>query len=108
MSNYFPGRYAFDCLLAVAFIAIYSVSAWLDYRAKRTGGLIRFFLVTGLMTVCVFVPIISIIGDGDADLAKHLFMVPVCYNLTFILFVSDVLNKRLWLANDSEETTDDA
>ncbi|ANZ67337.1 hypothetical protein ABPD29_06400 [Secundilactobacillus paracollinoides] len=108
MSNYFPGRYAFDCLLAVAFRAIYSVSAWLDYRAKRTGGLIRFFLVTGLMTVCVFVPIISIIGDGDADLAKHLFMVPVCYNLTFILFVSDVLNKRLWLANDSEETTDDA
>lgn len=107
MTNYFPHKYAFDCLLALAFIGIYSVSAWLDLKAKRPGGIIRFFLITGLMTICVFVPIISIIGDGDADLAKHLFMVPVCYNLTFLCFISDVLNKRLWLTGDEKEEEDD-
>ncbi len=108
MTKYFPVKYAFDCLLAAAFIGLYSVGAWLDLKAKRTGGLIRFFLITGLMTICVFVPIISIIGDGDADLAKHLFMVPVCYNLTILSFISDLLNKRLWLADDLKEADDDA
>lgn len=56
----------------------------------------RFFLVAGFLTIFIFVPIISIIGDGDADLAKHLFMVPVSIDLIFLLFISDILNQRLW------------
>jgi hypothetical protein len=48
------------------------------------------------MTVVVFVPIISVIGDGDADLAKHLFMAPLSLDLVFILFISDILNHTLW------------
>lgn len=99
---FFPGKYAFLCLLAITFIGVYAVSAYIDFTAGRLLGVMRFFLVLGLMTICVFVPIVSIIGDGDADLAKHLFMVPLSLDLTFIMFISDILNDQLWLTEREE------
>ncbi|WP_338040259.1 hypothetical protein [Loigolactobacillus bifermentans] len=56
------------------------------------------------MTVSVFVPITSVIGSGDVDLAKHLFMAPVSMDLMLVLFVSDMLQHRLWLAGEAEVT----
>jgi hypothetical protein len=100
---FFPGKYAFLCLLALTFIIVYAVSAYIDFAAGRLFGVMRFFLVLGLMTICVFVPIVSIIGDGDADLAKHLFMVPLSLDLTFIMFISDILNGQLWLTEQEED-----
>lgn len=97
MGAFFPGKYAFICLLAVAFVAVYGVSAYIDFRSRRIEGIIRFFLIAGLMTIVVFVPIISIIGDGDADLAKHLFMVPLSLDLVIVQFIADILHHRLWL-----------
>lgn len=96
MGAFFPGKYAFDCLLAVGFIAVYSVGFYLDIRAGRYMGILRFFLIFGLMTVVVFVPIVSIVGDGDADLAKHLFMIPVSLNISLLMFISDIMNHTLW------------
>lgn len=55
------------------------------------------------MSICVFVPIVSIIGDDDADLAKHLFMVPLSLDFTFIMFISDILNHQLWLTEQEED-----
>ncbi|WP_225352114.1 hypothetical protein [Secundilactobacillus similis] len=56
------------------------------------------------MTIFVFVPFIAIIGDGDADLAKHMFMAPVSLDLVLVLFASDMLNHRLWLTEEGGET----
>lgn len=99
---FFPGKYAFLCLLSVTLVMVYGISGYFDLKEGRTWGVMRFFLVLGLITICVFVPIVSIIGDGDADLAKHLFMVPLSLDLIFIMLISDVLNHRLWLTSESE------
>lgn len=103
MGAFFPGKFAFICLLAVAFTAVYAVSAYLDFKAGRIMGILRFCQVAGLMTIFVFVPIISIIGDGDADLAKHLFMASLSLDLVLVLFASDLLNHRLWLTEEGGE-----
>jgi len=103
MSSFFPAKYAFLCLLLVYGVAMYN-----DLKKKRPHGVMRFFLVFGLITMILFVPIISIVGDGDADLAKHLFIVPVSLNLIFILFISDVLHHRLWDTEAREEFLDRA
>jgi uncharacterized membrane protein YedE/YeeE len=84
-------------------VAVYAVSAYIDFVAGRLFGVVRFFLILGLMSICVFVPIVSIIGDGDADLAKHLFMVPLSLDFTFIMFISDILNHQLWLTEQEED-----
>nr|WP_261977461.1 hypothetical protein [Pediococcus pentosaceus] len=61
------------------------------------------FSNTGIDEHLCFVPIVSIIGDGDADLAKHLFMVPLSLDFTFIMFISDILNHQLWLTEQEED-----
>jgi len=96
LGAFFPGKYAFDCLLAIGFIAVYGVGCYIDMRNHRHMGILRFFLIFGLMTVVVFVPIVSIVGDGDADLAKHLFMIPISLNMALLMFVSDIINHTLW------------
>ncbi|AVK64527.1 hypothetical protein C5Z26_10595 [Lactobacillus sp. CBA3606] len=95
---FFPQKYAFNCLLAVALAMVYAVGFYNDLKAHASEGVLRFFLVLGYLTIFIFVPIISIVGDGDADLAKHIFMVPVSIDLIFLLVVSDILNHRLWHA----------
>lgn len=97
LGAFFPGKFAFICLLAIGFVAVYAVGCYLDIRAGRYYGILRFCLVFGLMTILVFVPIIAILGDGDADLAKHMFMAPLSLDLVIILFISDMLNHTLWV-----------
>ncbi|WP_125568663.1 hypothetical protein [Companilactobacillus insicii] len=108
MGSFFPGKFAFICLLTVALILTYGVAMYNDLKKKRPMGVMRFFLVLGLLTIILFVPIISIVGDGDADLAKHLFIIPVCLNFIFILFISDILHHRLWNTEAREEFLDHA
>ncbi|WP_047999793.1 hypothetical protein [Lactiplantibacillus herbarum] len=93
---FFPQKFAFDLLLAVALALVFGVGAYQDLKRHRSAGVLRFFLVIGLLTIFIFVPIISIIGDGDADLAKHLFMVPMSLDLILVMFIADILNHRLW------------
>ncbi len=108
MGAFFPGKFAFVCLLIIGLIGCYSVGMYMDIRAGRPHGVMRFFLVFGLCTIVFFVPIIAIVGDGDADLAKHIFMTPVSLDLMFVLFISDVLHHRLWNTEDREEFLPDA
>lgn len=96
MGAFFPKKYAFICLVALAFIAVYGVGFYLDVQLKKIDGILRFFLIVGLMSLCLFVPIITIIGDGDADLAKHLFLCPLSMAMAILLFISDILHQRLW------------
>jgi hypothetical protein len=100
---FFPQKFSFDILLTIALLVVFGIGAYNDLVHKRVANVVRFFLVMGLLTVFIFVPIISIIGDGDADLAKHLFMVPVSLDLILVMFVADLLNHRLWHSDGNIE-----
>ncbi|APX73418.1 hypothetical protein BTM29_11695 [Companilactobacillus allii] len=108
MGAFFPGKFAFIIMLLIGLISCYSVGLYMDLREKRPHGVVRFFLVFGLCTIVFFVPIIAIVGDGDADLAKHIFMTPLSLDLMFVLFISDVLHHRLWDTSPREEFLDEA
>jgi len=93
---FFPQKFAFDLLLAVALALVFGVGAYRDWQRHYAAGVLRFFLVLGFLTIFVFVPIIAIIWEGDADLAKRLFMMPLSLNLIVVMFIADILNHRLW------------
>jgi len=103
LGAFYPGKYAFDCLLAVGAIATYSVALYIDFKRQRSYGVVRFFLVLGLMLTLVYVPIYAIIVGGDADLARRLFMVVTSLNLTLLLFASDIINHTLWHTKGDDE-----
>jgi hypothetical protein len=94
--TFFPNKYGFIGLYVLGYTIVYAISCFLDFRAGRYQGVVRFLLVFGMMTIIIFIPIISVLAAGEADLAKHQFIVPITLDLTFILFVSDILHHRLW------------
>lgn len=96
VGTFFPNKYGFICLYAFGYTIVYAISCYLDFRKHRYQGVIRFLLVFGLVTIIIFIPIISVLAAGEADLAKHQFIVPITLDLTIILFISDILHHRLW------------
>lgn len=98
METFFPKKFAFLILLVIIYIMVYLVGLYNSLVDGKSEGIMRFFLIAGLMSMVVIVPIISIIGDGDADLAKHLFVAPICLDFSFIILISDILNHKLWHA----------
>ena len=96
MGSFFPRKFLFLCLIAVTLIIVYGVGFYIDLKAEKKYGILRFFLILCLMSIILFVPIVSIIGDGEADLAKHIFLVPVSIDLALLLVFSDILHGTLW------------
>lgn len=101
--TFYPKRYAFGLVLAFTLIIVFSVGMFNDGKTGDKEGAMRLALELGLLSIIVFVPIVSIIGDGAADLAKHLFNVPVSLYLLFTLLISDSLSGRLWHTWRKEE-----
>lgn len=65
-------------------------------RAASSGGLLREFgLSLWLMLLAAFVT--PIIGDGESDLTKHLFLFNALFDLS-LLFLTAYLAARLWRA----------
>lgn len=100
---FYPKRYAFGLVLAFTLIIVFSVGMFNDGKTGDQEGPMRLALVLGLLSIIVFVPIVSIIGDGAADLAKHLFNVPVSLYLLVTILIADSLSGRLWHAWKKEE-----
>lgn len=98
MRAFYPRRFAFNILLAVVLILVFSVGFYADIRAGATEGVLRFMLVLGLLSILIGVPIVSVIGDGTADLAKHMFLAPMSLEIILVILVADALNGRLWHA----------
>lgn len=66
------------------FYALYYAVLWAERRKAQTlGGRIyaETFALVGLIGIVSF--LIPIIGDGEADLSKHLFLFNVCFDMMF-------------------------
>jgi hypothetical protein len=79
--KWMPNRFLFIFLLYLAYFAVL-VWEWVrtkDYRRKVFAEL---FAMIGLIGVFSF--LIPIIGDGEADLSKHLFLFNVCFDMMLV------------------------
>lgn len=97
-STFYPRKFSFSIMASFVLIIVFAVGLHADIGTGATEGQLRFFLVLGLLSIIVFVPVVSIIGDGTADLAKHLFNVPVSVYLLMIILLADGWNGRIWHA----------
>lgn len=101
--TFYPRRYAFALVVALTLSIVFAVGVTNDLRSGAREGPLRFSLIIGLLSIVIFVPIVSIIGDGAADLAKHLFNVPVSLYLLVTILIADSLNERLWHSYRKEQ-----
>jgi len=90
--RFFPKSFRFIAIFYAVyygFLAKYYVGY---YRSKETRGMIRLelFAIVGLIGLLQLS--VSFLGAGDADLAKHLFLFNVAFDLMFITMVVYAMN----------------
>lgn len=104
---FFPRRFAFDALLVIALVLVFGVGAYNDLRQQRTYGVVRFFLVAGLLLNLLLVPLLVILTTGMTNLTQNLLLAPISLNLALLILVADLLNHRLWHVDDRQVIDDD-
>ena len=96
MKAFFPKKFAFYMTLCVVLVALYIVIFVINVKSNEMESAIKVFMVIGYTTMVIGTFITAVVGDGDADLAKHLLMVPLSLNLIFLQIISDVLHHNFW------------
>ncbi|EAD3875688.1 hypothetical protein AA51_00940 [Listeria monocytogenes] len=90
-----PAKFTFLILWALVFLICYGVSAFKHFREKNIRGMLLFDLVVLLIGSGFAVILVTIVGDGEADLTKHNFLFNVCFDLTMLIGAASLLEVYL-------------
>ncbi|MDT1940221.1 glycan biosynthesis hexose transferase WsfD [Carnobacterium divergens] len=93
---FYPKTIGFIAIWMLVYLGIYGVSAYQNFKEKRYRGLVRYGFIIALITMVPGILLISIVGDGDADLAKHLFLIAVIFDGLTLMTITDILTNHLW------------
>lgn len=91
-----PKTFGFVVIWMAVVIGFYMPTFVQAVRTRNARQQLRLGLVLMLMLMGLSGVLVSIIGAGDADLAKHLFHFTATFDLVTFLLVADLIGKRLW------------
>ncbi|WP_239256621.1 hypothetical protein [Listeria ilorinensis] len=95
-----PPTFAFIILWAAVFLISYGRGLGQTFRERDYRGLLRLDLVMMLLMIGFSVLLITIVGDGEADLAKHEFMFNICFDISIVMMATSLLHS---LSNKAEK-----
>ncbi|WHS06813.1 hypothetical protein O2U05_04845 [Ligilactobacillus salivarius] len=87
MKAFFPKKFAFYMTLCVVLVALYIVIFVISVKSNEMESAIKVFMVIGYTTMVIGTFITAVVGDGDADLAKHLL---VLFKILWILNIGSI------------------
>ncbi|MDG0794384.1 hypothetical protein OMP38_28775 [Cohnella ginsengisoli] len=91
-----PKTFGFIFLWAIIVVGLYMPSFVSAVRTKNRRQAVRLPLLLTMILLGLAGIAISIVGAGDADLAKHEFMFTIVFDLVTFITVSDALSGCLW------------
>lgn len=95
--NLSPKTFGFIVIWIVIVIGLYLPSFIADLKKRNSRGMMRLPLLLAIILVGLSGIAVSIIGAGDADLAKHEFLFTVTFDLVTFVVLSDLIRKQqLW------------
>lgn len=97
-----PKTFGFVTLWIVLVTGLYMPSFIAAIRAKQIRRMIRFTFIFIMILMGLSGIAVSIIGAGDADLAKHEFVFTAVFDLVTFVTVSDAIRRRLWSRQDED------
>jgi hypothetical protein len=107
MGAFFPKKIGFYILLCLVLLILYVIVGYVGFKNDENELILRCFRMIAFITMILGTFVISIVGDGDADLAKHLIMVPLTINLIILEIFSDVLQQTFWHPLQSRRNSSD-
>lgn len=103
---FFPNTMGFLIIWALVYLGIYFPSMFAAFKERQMRGLLRYWLIIANLGMVLGILIISVIGDGDADLAKHLFLIAVIFDFMTVMTIGDIITNRVWRDPVIGEETD--
>lgn len=91
-----PKTFGFIVLWAVLIVGLYLPSFVAAVKAKDSRAAARLPLIVMMMLAGLSGIAVSIIGAGDADLAKHEFLFTVMFDIVTFLAIADAFRRELW------------
>ncbi|CAI6081671.1 hypothetical protein [Cohnella sp. JJ-181] len=91
-----PKTFGFIFLWTIIVLGLYTPSFVSAIRTKNPRQAVRLPLLLMMILLGLAGIAVSIVGAGDADLAKHEFMFTVVFDLVTFMTVSDAMLGRLW------------
>lgn len=91
-----PKTFGFVVIWILVVGGLYMPSFIAAVKAREMRLALRLPLIVMMMLVGISGILVSIIGAGDADLAKHEFLFTASFDLVSFLAIADLMGRRLW------------
>ncbi|OCT14193.1 hypothetical protein A8709_25505 [Paenibacillus pectinilyticus] len=104
--NFTPKTFGFVLIWILIIIGLYMPSFITALRKKLWRNAIRLPLIVMLIGIGLSGIFVSIIGAGDADLAKHEFLFTLIFDLVSLMTLVDLFAKRLWIQEEVESESE--
>jgi len=91
-----PRTFGFIVLWIIVILALYLPSFIKAVKARNNRYILRLPLIVTMILIGLSGILVSIIGAGDADLAKHVFLFTASFDIVTFLFIADAIRRRLW------------
>nr|WP_125008428.1 hypothetical protein [Lentilactobacillus kosonis] len=96
-STFYPKKYAFNIMIGLTLGIVYLVGMYNNFKnRKQIAGIMKFFLVIGLMTGAAILPVTTLLTFGETNLAQHMLPVSYSLDLVYLILIADIIRKRLW------------
>ncbi|MBP1991832.1 glycan biosynthesis hexose transferase WsfD [Paenibacillus eucommiae] len=99
-----PKTLGFIVIWSLIVAGLYTPSFLRAVREKNPRRVQRLILLVTMILTGISGIIVSIIGAGDADLAKHLFLFTLAFDVVSFLTFADIVSRRLF--HDEEEAVE--
>ncbi|MEK3884039.1 hypothetical protein [Paenibacillus sp. PL2-23] len=93
-SRALPNTFGFIVIWAIVVLGLYTPSFLTAVRAKDYRSALKLPILLMLMLIGLSSMAVSVIGAGDADLAKHEFLFTVSFDLVLFVGLADLIRTR--------------
>lgn len=95
-----PRTFGFVVIWISLIIGLYMPSFVAAVKARHTRHMLRLPMIVLMILMGLAGIAVSIIGAGDADLAKHEFVFTATFDIVTFAAVADAIRRRLWQGGD--------
>lgn len=91
-----PATFGFIIIWVILIIGLYMPSFISAIRTRNMRHILRLPLIVTMILIGLSGIAVSIIGAGDADLAKHVFLFTAAFDIVTFLVIADAIRRQLW------------
>lgn len=99
-----PKTFGFIVIWMIVVIGVYMPAFVAAIKARNLRRASRLPLIVMMMLAGLSGIFVSIIGAGDADLAKHEFLFTAAFDLITFLVIADGVRRRLWHSEQEQDS----